>query len=75
MKNIRTMFFCLPIAAAAISTAACVDRDGPLEQAAEEADEAVEDIGNGGETLENQIDDTFDEIEDEAEDAVDDLQQ
>jgi hypothetical protein len=48
---------------------ACAKK-GPLEQFGEEIDEGVEDIRNGGQTLGNQIDDTFDAIRDDIEDAV-----
>ncbi len=37
------------------------EKKGPLEQAGEEIDEAVEDIGAGGETTGNKIDDAIDE--------------
>jgi hypothetical protein len=48
---------------------ACTKK-GPLEQLGEEFDEGVENIRNGGETLGNQIDDTFDDIRNDIEDAV-----
>jgi hypothetical protein len=38
------------------------EKEGPLERAGEEIDEAVEDIRAGGETTENQIDDAIDEV-------------
>ncbi len=40
---------------------ACEDQ-GPLERAGEELDEAAEDIANGGETLQNRLDDAADEV-------------
>ena len=36
------------------------DKPGPLEQAGEEIDEAVEDVKAGGETTGNKIDDAID---------------
>ena len=53
---------------------ACIDEQGPFEQAGEEIDEAVEDVRNGGETPANQIDDAIDEARDTAEDAVDEAE-
>lgn len=53
----KKLFLILPFA---LMLGAC-EREGPLERAAEEVDEAVEDIGNGGETVGNRIDDTIDE--------------
>lgn len=54
---------------AAFLLLAC-EKQGPLEQAAEEVDEAVEDIKAGGETTANKIDDAIDEVQESAEDAV-----
>lgn len=47
------------------------EKQGPLEQAGEEFDEAVEDIKAGGETTGNKIDDAIDEARKDVEDAVD----
>jgi hypothetical protein len=47
------------------------ERQGPLEQAGEEIDEAVEDIKAGGETTGNKIDDAIDEAQKDIEKAVD----
>jgi hypothetical protein len=46
------------------------EKQGTLEQAGEEIDEAVEDIKAGGETTGNKIDDAIDEVKDDVEDAV-----
>ncbi len=46
------------------------EKQGPLEQAGEEIDEAVEDIKAGGETTGNKIDDAMDEARKDVEDAV-----
>jgi hypothetical protein len=62
MKKLSVLLIMLPLFA-------CTDK-GPLEQLGEELDEGVEDIRNGGETLGNQIDDTFDDIQKDIEDAV-----
>jgi hypothetical protein len=53
--------------------AAC-DDPGPLERAGEEVDEAVEDIGEGGETLGNRLDDAVDEVREGTEDAAEELE-
>jgi hypothetical protein len=50
------------------------ERQGPLERAGEEVDEAVEDVRNGGETLGNQVDDAVDEVRDGINDAADELE-
>ena len=54
---------------AAMGVAGC-EKDGPLERAGEEVDEAVEDIQVQGETPANQVDDALDEIERTAEDVL-----
>jgi hypothetical protein len=46
------------------------EKQGPLESAGEEVDEAIEDIKAGGETTGNKIDDAIDEAQDDIEDAV-----
>jgi hypothetical protein len=54
---------------AAMGVAGC-EKDGPLERAGEEIDEAAEDIQVEGETPANQVDDAIDEIERTAEDVL-----
>ncbi len=46
-----------------LGLAACEDK-GPLEQAGEEVDEAVETVRDGGESTENKVDDAVDELRD-----------
>jgi hypothetical protein len=46
------------------------EKQGPLERAGEEIDEAVEDVKAGGETTANKIDDAIDEVQKDVEDAV-----
>ena len=48
------------------------EKQGPLESAGEEIDEAVEDIAAGGETTANKIDDAIDEVREDIEEAVED---
>jgi vacuolar-type H+-ATPase subunit I/STV1 len=51
---------------------ACDDK-GPVEQAAEEVNEGIEDIQAGGDTLENKLDDAVDELRDDAKEAKEKL--
>ena len=64
MKLLAVLLMTLPL------YVAC-EKEGPLERAGEEIDEAFEDVRNGGETLGNQIDDAIDDVSDTLEDAVD----
>jgi predicted small lipoprotein YifL len=45
------------------------EREGPLERAGEEVDEAIKDVRNGGETTGNKVDDAVDDIRDGVKDA------
>ena len=56
-----------------LALAAC-EKQGPLQRAGEEIDEAVEDVKNGGETTGNKIDDAIDEVVDAADDVRKDLE-
>jgi hypothetical protein len=58
--------------AAALLVVAC-EKQGPLERAGEEIDEAFENIAAGGETTGNKIDDAIDDARKAAEDVADDL--
>jgi hypothetical protein len=49
------------------------ERQGPLQRAGEEVDEAVEDVRNGSETLGNKVDDAIDDLRDGVNDAADEL--
>lgn len=51
-----------------LGLAAC-EKKGPLEQAGEEVDEAVDTIKNGEESTSSKVDDAFDEAREAAEDA------
>ena len=59
----------LLIAPMAFLLLAC-EKQGTLEQAGEEIDEAIEDVKAGGETTGNKIDDAIDEARKDIEDAV-----
>ena len=57
-------------ATAALGLAAC-EKQGPIEKAGEEVDEAVDTIKNGGEeSTATKVDDALDEARDKAEDAT-----
>jgi hypothetical protein len=66
MKLLAVLLMTLPL------YVAC-ERQGPLERAAEEVDEAIEDVKNGGETLGNKVDDAIDDVREGVEDATDEL--
>jgi len=66
MKLIAALLMTVPL------FVAC-EKQGPLERAAEEVDEAIEDIKNGGETTGNKIDDAVDDVRDGVDDAADEL--
>jgi hypothetical protein len=66
MKLFAVLLMTLPL------YVAC-ERQGPLERAAEEVDEAIEDARNGGETLGNQVDDAIDDVREGVDDATEEL--
>ena len=56
-----------------LGLAAC-EKKGPLEQAGEEVDEAIDTVRNGGEeSTANKVDDAIDEAREGANDAADEL--
>jgi predicted small lipoprotein YifL len=69
--NFRVLWAAMA-ATAALGLAAC-EKQGPLEKAGEEVDEAVDTIKNGGEqSTSTKVDDALDEARDKVEDAADD---
>ena len=66
MKLLAILLLTLPL------YVAC-EQQGPLERAAEEVDEAFEDVKNGGETVGNKVDDAIDDVRDGVSDAADEL--
>ncbi len=66
MKLLAVLLMTLPL------YVAC-ERQGPLERAGEEIDEAFEDARNGGETLGNQVDDAIDDVREGIDDATEEL--
>ncbi len=67
MKLLAALLMTLPL------YVAC-ERQGPFARAAEEVDEAFEDVRNGGETAGNKVDDAIDDVRDGVNDAVDELE-
>jgi predicted small lipoprotein YifL len=69
--NTRTLWLAGLACALSLGLAAC-EKKGPLEQAGEEVDEAVNTLKNGGkETTADKLDDAGDKVRDAAEEAKD----
>jgi predicted small lipoprotein YifL len=69
----RTMWMLLLAGVLSLGLTAC-EKKGPLEQAGEEVDEAVDTLKNGGEeSTATKIDDAIDEAREGAQDAADEL--
>jgi hypothetical protein len=66
MKLLPVLLLTLPL------YVAC-ERQGPIERAAEEVDEAIEDAKNGGETIANKVDDAVDDVRKGVNDATEEL--
>jgi hypothetical protein len=66
MKLLAALLVTLPL------YVAC-EREGPLERAGEEIDEAFQDAKNGGETVANKVDDAVDDVRKGVNDATDEL--
>jgi len=76
MKSTGKLLWSAMLAATlSVGVAAC-EKKGPVEQAGEEVDEAVDTLKNGGEeSTENKVDDALDEAREGAEDAADELKE
>lgn len=61
------------LSAALLTGLAGCEREGPLERAGEEVDEAVDTIRNGEESTSNKVDDAVDEMREGANDAADEV--
>lgn len=69
----KVLWSALLAATLSMGLAAC-EKKGPIEQAGEEVDEAVDTIKNGGkESTANKVDDAVDEAREGAEDTADEL--
>jgi predicted small lipoprotein YifL len=63
----------MAVAAVALSLAAC-EKQGPMERAGEEVDEAIDTMKNGGEeSTANKADDAVDDLRGGVNDAVDEV--
>ena len=69
--NYRMLWLCLA-GAVAIGLAGCA-RKGPVEQAGEEIDEAIQTAKDGRESTATKVDDAIDEVREGAADAADEL--
>ncbi len=74
MKTTGKLLWSAMLAATlSLGVTAC-DKKGPVEQAGEEVDEAIDTMKNGGkESTANKVDDAIDEAREGAEDAKDEL--
>ncbi|GFE80959.1 hypothetical protein GCM10011487_29590 [Steroidobacter agaridevorans] len=71
----KLLWSALLAATLSVGLAAC-EKKGPVEQAGEEVDEAVDTLKNGGEeSTENKVDDAIDEAREGAEDTADELKE
>jgi predicted small lipoprotein YifL len=69
----KVLWSAMLAAALSVGVAGC-EKKGPVEQAGEEVDEAVDTIRNGGEeSTSNKVDDAVDEAREGAEDSADEL--
>jgi predicted small lipoprotein YifL len=68
----RTLWVAALACAMSLGLAAC-EKKGPLEQAGEEVDEAVDTVKNGEESTATKVDDALDEARDAAESAKEDV--
>lgn len=74
MKMTAKLLWTALLAASLSAGLAACDKKGPVEQAGEEVDEAIDTIKNGGkESTASKVDDAVDEAREGAEDAVDEL--
>lgn len=72
--NAKLLWSALLSATLGLGLAAC-EKKGPIEQAGEEVDEAVDTMKRGGdESTSNKVDDAVDEAREGAEDTADELQ-
>ena len=70
----RTLWTVALATALSLSLAAC-EKKGPLEQAGEEVDEAVDTLKNGEESTSSKVDDAVDEAREGVNDAADEIKE
>ena len=69
----KVLWSAMLAATLSLGLAAC-EKKGPVEQAGEEVDEAIDTMKNGGEeSTKNKVDDAVDEAREGAEDTADEL--
>lgn len=68
----RTLWIAAFACIMSLGLSAC-EKKGPMEQAGEEVDEAIDTVKNGGESTSSKVDDAFDEARDAAESAKEDI--
>ena len=68
----RTLWAVMLVGALSLAVTAC-EKKGPLEQAGEEVDEAVDTLKHGEESTATKVDDAIDEAREGANDAADEL--
>lgn len=69
----RSLFLAAFACTTMLGLAAC-DNKGPVEQAGEEIDEAIDTMKSGQESTANKLDDAVDDVREGAKDAADELQ-
>lgn len=72
--NVRVLSLAGLLAVMSLGLAAC-ERQGPVERAGEEVDEAVDTLRNGEESTANKVDDTVDEVREGAAEAADEARE
>lgn len=70
--NTKVLWSAMLAATLSVGMAAC-EKKGPVEQAGEEVDEAIDTMKNGKESTSSKVDDAVDEAREGAEDAADEL--
>ena len=68
----RTLWLSILAGAMGLGLAAC-EKKGPLEQAGEEVDEAIDTVKHGEESTASKVDDAFDKARENASDAAQDM--
>lgn len=72
--NKRHLFAGMLSTALLVGLAGC-EREGPLERAGEEIDEAADTVRNGEESTSSKVDDAVDEMRDGVNDAADEVRE
>jgi predicted small lipoprotein YifL len=70
--KLKTLMLAALTCAMTLGIAAC-EKKGPMEQAGEEVDEAVDTMKNGKESTANKVDDAADDIREGTSDAAEEL--